>query len=53
MDSRCCKIHSEKQTAITEFDKVSFEFLIERIVVMNKNELEFQLYSGLKFREMI
>ena len=35
------------------FDKVSFEFLIERIVVMNKNELEFQLYSGLKFREMI
>ena len=43
----------EKQTAITEFDKVSFEFLIERIVVMNKNELEFQLYSGLKFREMI
>ena len=43
----------EKQTPITEFDKVSFEFLIERIVVMNKNELEFQLYSGLKFREMI
>jgi len=43
----------ENQTAITEFDKVSFEFLIERIVVMNKNELEFQLYSGLKFREMI
>ena len=43
----------ENQTAITEFDKVSFEFLIERIVVMNKNELEFQLYSGLKLREMI
>ena len=43
----------EKQTAITEFEKSAFEFLIERIVVMNKNELEFQLYSGLKFREMI
>ena len=43
----------EKQTAITEFDKASFEFLIERIVVVNQNELEFQLYGGLKLREMI
>ena len=43
----------EKQTAITEFDKASFEFLIERIVVVNQNELEFHLYGGLKLREMI
>jgi ribosomal protein S8 len=43
----------EKQTAITEFDKASFEFLIERIVVVNQNKLEFHLYGGLKLREMI
>lgn len=43
----------EKQTAITEFDKASFEFLIERMVVVNQNELEFHLYGGLKLREMI
>ena len=36
---------------ITEFDESSFEFLIEKIVVINQNELEFHLFGGLKFKE--
>ncbi len=43
----------EKQSEITEFEKVAFEFLIEKIMVKNQHELEFHLYSGLKLREMI
>jgi len=43
----------EKQSEITEFEKSAFEFLIEKIVVKNQNELEFYLYGGLKLREMI
>ena len=43
----------EKQSEITEFEKSAFEFLIEKIVVKNQNELEFHLYGGLKLREKI
>jgi hypothetical protein len=36
---------------MTEFDEIMFESLIEKIVVKNQKELEFQLYGGLKFRK--
>ena len=38
---------------MTEFDKVMFESLVQKIVVMNRTELEFNLYGGLKFTEKI
>ncbi len=44
----------EKQDAsITEFDDSAFEFLIEKIVVINQCELEFHVIGGLKFKEKI
>ena len=44
----------EKQDApITEFDDSAFEFLIEKIVVISQNELEFNVIGGLKFKEKI
>ena len=36
---------------ISEFYESAFEFLIEKIVVVNQNELEFHLIGGLKFKE--
>ena len=43
----------EKQTAITEFEKSAFEFLIEKIMVISPNELGFHVIGGLKFKEKI
>lgn len=44
----------EKQgDPITEFDESAFEFLIEKIVVINQNKLEFHIIGGLKFTEKI
>lgn len=34
---------------MTTFDEILFESLIEKIVVIDQNKLEFQLYGGLKF----
>ena len=46
--------HFEKQEKpITEFDESAFEFMIEKIVVKNQNELEFHVMGGLKFKEKI
>ena len=36
---------------MTEFDDVMFESLIEKIIVKNQTEFEFNLYGGLKFTE--
>ncbi len=41
----------EKQ--ISEFNESAFEFLVEKIVVVSQNELEFYLIGGLKFKERI
>jgi hypothetical protein len=42
----------EKRNSImTEFDETAFESIVEKIVVLNRNELEFCLIGGLKFRE--
>ena len=38
---------------MTEFDDVMFESLIEKIIVKNQTEFEFNLYGGLKFTERI
>jgi len=38
---------------MTEFDEILFESLVEKIVVKNQKELEFQLYGGLKFKEIV
>ncbi|MCM1228370.1 MAG: recombinase family protein [Clostridium sp.] len=43
----------KKSNPITEFDESAFEFLIEKIVVVNQNELEFHVIGGLKFKEKI
>lgn len=44
----------EKQSdLISEFDESAFEFLIEKIVVINQNELEFHVTGGLKLKENI
>lgn len=44
----------EKQSkTISEFNESAFEFLIEKIVVISQNELEFHLIGGLKFKEKI
>lgn len=44
----------EKQSKpISEFNESAFEFLIEKIVVISQNELEFHLIGGLKFKEKI
>ena len=41
------------ENPISEFDESAFEFLIEKIVVINQNELEFHVIGGLKFTEKI
>lgn len=41
------------ENPITDFDDSAFEFLIEKIVVISQNELEFHLIGGLKFKEII
>ena len=44
----------EKQSnPISEFNESAFEFLIEKIVVINQNKLEFHIIGGLKFTEKI
>ncbi len=44
----------EKQSnPISEFDESAFEFLINKIVVINQNELEFHVIGNFKFKEII
>lgn len=38
---------------MTEFDDVMFESLVDKIVVKNREEFEFNLIGGLKFTERI
>lgn len=42
-----------QENFMTEFNESAFEFLIEKIVVINQNKLEFHLIGGLKFNEKI
>ncbi len=42
-----------EENFMTEFNESAFEFLIEKIVVINQNELEFHIIGGLKFNEKI
>lgn len=42
-----------QENFMTEFNESAFEFLIEKIVVINQNELEFHIIGGLKFNEKI
>ena len=41
------------ENPINEFEESVFEFLIEKIAVINQTELEFQIIWGLKFKEKI
>ena len=41
------------ENPINEFEESVFEFLIEKIAVINQTELEFQIIGGLKFKEKI
>ena len=34
-------------------NEIMFESLVEKIIVINQNELEFHLYGGLKFTERL
>ncbi len=43
----------KRENPITEFDESAFENIVEKIVVINQNELEFHLIGGLKFIEKI
>lgn len=44
--------HFKKQTEpLNEFDESAFESIVEKIVVINQNELEFNMIGGLKFTE--
>lgn len=43
----------KREHPITDFDEPAFEFLIEKIVVINQHELEFHVMGGLKFTEKI
>ncbi len=43
----------KREHPITDFDEPAFEFLIEKIVVINQHELEFHVMGGLKFKEEI
>ena len=36
---------------MTEFDDVMFESLVDKIIVRNREEFEFNLVGGLKFKE--
>ena len=42
-----------RKEPITEFEESAFENIVEKIVVINRNELEFHLIGGLKFTEKI
>ncbi|MCM1530569.1 MAG: recombinase family protein [Alistipes sp.] len=42
-----------RESPITEFNESDFENIVEKIVVINQNELEFHLIGGLKFTEKI
>lgn len=41
------------QNSIRYFDESAFESIVEKIVVVNQNELEFHMIGGLKFKEKI
>lgn len=41
------------ENPITEFEESAFENIVEKIVVINQNELEFHLIGGLKLMEKI
>lgn len=43
----------KREHSITDFDESAFEFLIEKIIVINQNKLEFYVIGGLKFKENI
>ena len=43
----------KRENPITEFDESAFENIVEKIMVINHNELEFHLIGGLKFTERI
>jgi len=43
----------KQENSISEFDESAFEFLIEKIIVINQNELEFHVIGSLKFKEKI
>lgn len=41
----------KQENTMTEFDESAFESIVEKIVVINKNELVFHVIGGLKFTE--
>lgn len=41
----------KREQPITEFEEPAFESMVEKIVVINRNKLEFHLIGGLKFTE--
>lgn len=43
----------KKENPISEFDESAFENIVEKIVVINQNELEFHVIGELKFKELI
>lgn len=43
----------KKDTPISDFDESAFENIVEKIVVINQNELEFHVIGGLNFKEKI
>ena len=43
----------KRENPITEFEESAFESIVEKIVVVNPNELEFHLIGGLKMTEKI
>lgn len=43
----------KRKEPITEFEESVLESIVEKIVVVNRNELEFHLIGGLKFTEKI
>ena len=43
----------KRENPITEFEESAFESIVEKIVVVNQNELEFHLIGGLKLTEKI
>ncbi len=43
----------KRENSMAEFDESAFEFLVEKIVVINQNELGFHIIGGLKFKELI
>ncbi len=51
--SKAIKERQKQCDPISKFDESAFEFMIEKIVVINQNELEFHIIGGLKFTEKI